>query len=316
MRPGRPEIRVKGQRMGDGVVVDSHQHFWDPRMLPAGCFSPEQQVLNQAYLPDRLGHELEGAGVDCTVLVQGLPQTPENNAWLFSLAERTDFVAGVVAWADLTRPDDLSREIDLLQQHRKFCGVRHIAELEPDDWLVREEVLGSLRHLARRGIPYDFCVRPRHLRHVLRIAREIPDLRIVLDHIAKPDIAHREMAGWAGAVAELGRRPQAYCKVSGLITETDWKDSSIELLRPFVRHVLDVFGPDRLMFGSDWPVCLLAGDYREVWTVAGALLSDLSQAERQKVFGANAIRFYGLNCAGRSSKQRAHGDILTKRRQG
>ena len=278
-------------------MVDSHQHFWDPTVFPELRFPPEQRVLQQVYLPDRLRPELDRTGVDYTVLIQALPQTEENNRWLFDLAEKTDFVAGVVAWTDLTKTEGLDSALKKLQEHSLFCGIRHIAEIEDDGWFCQKEVLHCLRELARRKIPYDAVVRPGQLRHVLRIAREVPTLPVVIDHLGKPDIAGREDDDWAGLISEIARFPQVSCKISGLVTQADWKNWKVADLRPFVRHVLEVFGPDRLMFGSDWPVCCLAGGYQRVWESANETLSDLSEPDRRKVFGENAVRFYGLQKA-------------------
>lgn len=277
------------------AIVDSHQHFWDPAVFPMPDLSPEQQVLNQAYLPEQLKPELAKAGVDHTVLVQGLPQTRENNRWLFSVAEKTDFVVGVVAWADLTRPQHLAETLDELQRHPLFCGVRHIVELEEDNWLVRKEVFASLKELARRKIPYDMVVMPRHLRHVLRIIREIPNLPVVIDHMGKPDIAGGKMGDWGKTITEIAQFPQVFCKVSGFTTQADWKNWQTADLEPFVSHALTVFGPERLMFGSDWPVCNMAGSYQKVWESINEIFVDLSEGDRQEIFGENAVGFYGLN---------------------
>lgn len=255
----------------------------------------EQQVLNQACLPAQLKPELAKAGVDHTVLIQGLPQTKANNRWLFGVAEKTNFVIGVVAWLDLTQPGYSAKALDELQSHPLFCGVRHIVELEEDNWLIRKEVFASLRELARRKIPYDMVVRPRHLRHVLRIIREIPDLPIVLDHMGKPDIAGGKTGDWGKTIAEIAQFPQVFCKVSGFTTQADWKNWQTADVEPFVKYILAIFGPDRLMFGSDWPICQLAGGYQRVWKSIKEVIADLNENDGHKIFGENAVRFYGLN---------------------
>lgn len=278
--------------MPPSVIVDSHQHFWDPRVVTMPFDASEQSPLNEPYLPDRLAPELGRAGVDFTVLVQALPQTLANNRWMFDLAEATPFVAGVVAWADLTRPDLLGGVLDALQRRAKFCGVRHIVDLEPDDWLQRPPVRSALRELARRGIPYDFCVRPRHLASVCEIARETPDLRFVLDHLGKPETDRRGAEAWLEALRDVARHPLAHCKLSGFLAPA--RRRNLEILRPLVRHALDVFGPERVVFGSDWPVCRLAGEYADVLAATGELLREMSPRERAAIMGGNAVRFYGL----------------------
>ena len=180
------------------IVVDSHQHFWDPSELDVPAPPPEQAVLGRAYLPEDLAPKLARVGVDYTVLVQGHPQTAEGNRWLCRQANATPYVAGVVAWAQLDDPASLSGTLDTLRAEPKFCGIRHIVEAEPDPaWILRDTVLESLRQLAQRNIPYDMLARPKHLPHVLTLLGRLPELRMVIDHIAKPDIAGGGSPGWA-----------------------------------------------------------------------------------------------------------------------
>jgi len=277
------------------AVVDSHQHFWDPADLALPALPAEASILTRAYLPDDLRPDIEAVGVARTVFVQIHPQSPATNEWMFSQANAAGFVAGVVAWVDLQDPSAVGSSLDELQREPKFVGIRHLVENEPDvNWIVQAPVLESLQELARRDIPYEMLVRPRHLENVLRVLDEVPDLRVVIDHIAKPDIAGGGSAGWAEDMAAIAQRLQAYCKLSGMITEADWQNWEPADLAPYVRHVIDVFGWDRVMFGSDWPVCLLAGDYRQVWRTINEVLRDISDQQRAKVFGANAARFYRL----------------------
>lgn len=277
------------------TVVDSHQHFWDPGEQDLPDWFVESAVLGRAYRPEDLRPELSKAGVDATVLVQAPPQTLDTNHWMFRLADDAGFVAGVVGWIDLEDPAQAGSVLDELGREPKFVGIRHIYEDEPDvDWIVRPAVLESLRELARRDVPYDMLVRPRHLGNVLRVLDEVGNLAMVIDHIAKPDIAQGGSPGWAEDMAAIAQSPRVYCKLSGMITEADrqhWKPSD---LAPYVRHVIDAFGWDRVMFGSDWPVCLLAGDYQRVWNALREALGDISDERKAKVFGANAIRFYRL----------------------
>ena len=278
------------------VIVDSHQHFWNPAQLDLPAPPPGFEPLDRAFLPGDLEPELHRAGVDVTVLVQGYPQTKACNRWLFQRAEESSFVAGVVAWVDLECPDSLVRNLEELEAQPKFVGIRHIVQGEPAlDWIVQDTVLASLGELARRNIPYDMVVKPQHLPSVLKVLEKIPELAVVINHIAKPDIAHGGSPHWADHLAEIARWPQVYCKLSGLATEADWKCWRPSDLKPYVESVFEWFGFDRVMYGSDWPVCLLAASYQRTWDALNDLLADVGEENYGKVFGKNASRFYRLN---------------------
>jgi L-fuconolactonase len=279
-------------------VIDSHQHFWNPAEQRLPPLPPKAAVLGRAYLPDDLRPELRAAGIDYTVLVQAYPQAIETNRWLFRRANMTDFVAGVVAWIDLQRPAAAASELDLLQKERKFSGIRHVVEDEPDlAWILRAPVVQSLRELARRKVPFDMLVRPEHLANVLRLLDRVPELNVVIDHIGKPRIAGGGSPGWAGHMTEIASHPRVFCKISGMVTEADWQHWSAADLKPYIRHVIEAFGWDRVMYGSDWPVCLLAGSYRQVWSAFLEAAGPLEGERRRKLLGANAAHFYQLRAA-------------------
>jgi len=281
------------------IIVDSHHHLWDPRELDVPPAPPEAAILNRAYMPDELQQEFAKGGVDYGVLVQGYPQTLEANKWFFRQANSSDSIAGVVAWVNLENPDSAAAMVDELVKEPKFVGVRHITEGEPDlNWMVRNTVLESLGELARRDIPYDMNAKPQHLKNVLKVIEKVPHLRMVIDHIAKPNIARGDSPHWAEDLAEVAQYPQAYCKLSGMITEADWTKWRPTDLAPYVHHVIDVFGWNRVMFGSDWPVCLLAGSYQQVWDALSETLGEISDEQKRKVFGANARQFYKLKIGG------------------
>jgi L-fuconolactonase len=236
---------------------------------------------------------LEENRFDGSVLVQA-HTSMEETRWLLELASHHPFVRGVVAWVDLTDPG-LPNALDELQKLPQFKGVRHQVHDEPDtNWLLRPSVLRGLQELARRGITYDLLLRPVHLPLVPRLADEAPDLRMVIDHIAKPPIAEGRMEGWADDIGAAAGIPQVYCKLSGMITEANHANWSARDLRPFVRHVMDAFGPERLMFGSDWPVCKLAGSWKEVLAAFTQAIGAQSQATREHLLGGTAQRFYRL----------------------
>src|SRR2546423_3169329 len=238
--------------------IDAHQHFWDIHRFQYSWMLPDPSPLRRTFLPGDLRPSLEQNRFDGTVLVQANSLIEETH-WLLDLASENAFIRGIVGWVDLRDPE-LGYTLDELQKHPKFKGARHIVQDEPDvKWLLREDVLRGLKELAGRGIPYDLLFRPQHLALAPIIAAKIPELRMVIDHIAKPPIAARKMDGWDRDIERAAQIPQLCCKLSGMITEADpqiWKATD---MRPYVQHVYRTFGADRLMLGSDWPGSLLAG---------------------------------------------------------
>lgn len=254
---------------------------------------PGENVLRRNYLPEDLWPILEENRFDGSVVVQANTVMDET-WWLLELARDNAFILGVVAWVDLTDPE-LPAVLDELQKPPKFKGVRHIVHDEPDTrWLVRPDVLRGLKELALRDIPYDLLLRPAHLPLVPRLAQEVPGLRMVIDHIAKPPIAAKRMDGWAEDIEAAAKVPGICCKLSGMITEADHAKWTAEDLRPYVRHVMNVFEPERLMFGSDWPVCKLAGSWKKVLAAFTQAIGPQSQEVREHLLGRTAARFYGL----------------------
>lgn len=278
-------------------VVDSHHHFWDLKLFDYQWMPEGESVLRRNYGPPELAPLLNDAGVDSTVVVQAHQSVAEAR-WLLKVAADTPFVAGVVGWVDLTDPR-VGHDLDELQRSPFFKGVRHIWHDETDDaWLARPVAVRGLKEVARRGLTYDFLVRPRHLRYIGPIMDAVPELRAVVDHIAKPDIKARLVEPWLSDLRRVANIPGIMCKVSGMVTEADHQKWTPHDLRPYIAHVLGMFGWDRLMFGSDWPVCGLAGTYGRVIDATRAGLASLRPHERAAVFGGNAAAFYGLG-AGR-----------------
>jgi L-fuconolactonase len=277
------------------MVVDAHQHFWDPGRLHYFWMTGEAlQPLMRSFLPADLKPLLTQAGVERTVIVQAI-SSAEEARWLLELASANEFVAGVVTWADL-RSQELAQELDKLQAHPKFKGVRHQMENETDDaWMVRNDVLKGLAELERREIPYDLLVHTQHLKYVSVLRERCPRLKLVVDHIAKPRIADREFDEWARQMERVSQLPDIWCKLSGMNTEAKWNAWTADDLRPYVQHVVKQFGLDRVMFGSDWPVCTLAGTYQQVVDSLQHALGHLSDSEARKVWGENACEFYRLD---------------------
>jgi L-fuconolactonase len=253
----------------------------------------EPSPLRRNFLPADLQPKLERNRFDGSVVVQASTH-PDEAAWLLDLADQHSFILGVVAWVDLTDPG-VGHTLDRLQRRNKFKGVRHPVHDEADDrWLLRPDVIAGLKELERRDIPYDLLLRPRHLPLVPVLADRLPKLRMVIDHIAKPLIAEHVMEPWDRDIAAASQIPRMCAKLSGMITEADWKSWTTGDLSPYVRHVLEVFGPERIMFGSDWPVCLLAGGWKEVLAAFTQAIGPQSMDRREHLLGGTARRFYNL----------------------
>jgi L-fuconolactonase len=275
-------------------MIDSHQHFWQVGLFDYPWMTSDLGVLYRDYLPADLAPILRTNQINQTVLVQASNSVAESR-WLLKLAELHDFIAGVVGWVDLTS-SDIDAQLDELSAHSKFKGVRHLVESEPnDDWLIQPAVISNLQKLSARALSYDLLVHTRHLKYVPHVAESCPDLKLVIDHLAKPPIARNEIEEWSRALEPLAHYSNMHCKLSGLVTEANWNSWQPHDLRPFVDRVLEFFGPDRMMFGSDYPVCLLAATYDRVLDGFLEILKDLSNADREKIFAGNAAEFYRLD---------------------
>jgi L-fuconolactonase len=274
------------------VRLDAHHHIWDESVRDADWAAPFP-VLHRAFTLDDLAPSLAAQHIDGTVLVQ-TRSSYEETAEMLAEAGRHSTVHGVVGWADLTGPDLADRLDELADAPGgdRLVGVRHQVEGEPDpEWLSRPDVQAGLAELARRGVPYDLLVALDQLPSAVRTVKSLPDLRFVLDHAAKPPIASGRSEAWFQGIEELAALPNIAVKLSGLVTVAgpDWQVAD---LQPYADHVLASFGADRVMFGSDWPVCLIAAGYDEVVVAAEVLTSGLSPAERELVFGGSALTWY------------------------
>jgi L-fuconolactonase len=275
------------------MIVDSHQHFWQAGQFDYPWMTPQVELLCRDYLPPMLAPILNRNGVDKTILVQASNSIAETR-WLLSLADQNSFIAGVVGWIDL-QSEEVGAQLAEFVGHPKFKGVRHLVESEAaDDWLTQANVIRGLRELGSRGLAYDLLVHTRHLKHAEKAVAQCPDLRFVIDHMSKPPIAGGEIDEWAHGVKQLATHPNVSCKLSGLVTEANWTNWRVEDLKPYVETALEYFGPGRMMFGSDWPVCLLAGSYDRVLGAAQSLLAELSEEDQNRIFGDNAIDVYWI----------------------
>lgn len=278
------------------MIVDAHHHFWDPRTADYPWLTDELAAIRRPFGPDDLAPLLNATAVNRTVLVQTRSSVDETRDFL-AVAAATPFVAGVVGWVDLSA-DDVGATIDALRAGpggNRLVGIRHQVHDEADpDWLRRADVRRGIAAVGQAGLAYDLLVRPRELPSALETVRDLPDVRFVIDHLAKPEIANGALEPWASRLAPFGGLANAWCKVSGMVTEANWTSWRTEDFTPFVGHAVDVFGPERLLFGSDWPVCLLAASYERVHDLARETLAELSESEREGVFGGNAAEVYRL----------------------
>ncbi len=279
--------------------IDAHHHLWELSRRPQGWLDPpEMAPIRRDFTESDYAATAAEAQIGRSVLVQVLPDADETREFL-ALAARSPIVAAVVGWADLTRPD-LADELGALARTPggdRLRGIRHLVQAEPDPrWLARDDVRAGLRRVAAAGLSYDLLVVPHQLPAAIETVRAVPELHFVLDHLAKPPIASGELEPWAGLIRELAAEPNVTAKLSGLITEADWTGWDAAGLRPYVEVALDAFGPGRLMFGSDWPVSLLAGTLPTWAQTAQTLLADagLSAAELDLVFQGTARRVYRL----------------------
>ena len=275
-------------------VIDSHQHFWTLADPWFEWPTPDLGPIHKDFGPDELAPLLAASRVDHTMLVQVAPVVAETRG-LLAIADSTGFVAGVVGWVDLESLGGVA-DLEGFSTRRKFVGIRPMIQSIPDpDWMLRPQLAPALAAVERLGLTFDALVRPRHLRALCSFVDRYPHLRVVVDHGAKPAIAEGRAGfkAWEDGIKSLAERPQVYCKLSGLLTEAGDRGSN-EDLAPFIDHLLETFGPERLMWGSDWPVVELVDSYGAWFDLARSHLAGLSKRERDLIFGEVAQHFYGL----------------------
>jgi L-fucono-1,5-lactonase len=279
-------------------VVDAHHHLWDPARHAYPWMSDDLAAIRRRFGPDDLKPLLVGNGVDRSIVVQTIPSADETREFLATAAD-TEFIAGVVGWADLTDPS-IGRHLAKLRSGSggaSLAGIRHQVHDEPDaGWLHGSEVRRGIQAVGEAGLVYDLLVRTRELPAALDVVRSLPEVSFVIDHIAKPRIAEGPSdSEWEKAMAPFSDCANVTCKLSGMVTEAAWAGWTPEDLRPYVRRALGWFGAERCMFGSDWPVCLLAATYDKVIEALRYAVSDLNPNDQEAIFGGNAIRVYGLS---------------------
>lgn len=273
--------------------IDAHQHFWVYRQNEYEWIDDTMASLRRDFLPADLKTELKHEGFQGSVAVQ-TRQSLQETQWLLELASNSPFIPGVVGWVDLRSPQ-VDQELRSFATNPKLVGIRHIVQSEPDDrFLLQPDFLRGIATLAEFDLAYDILIYPRHLPVAAEFVRHFPNQRFVLDHLAKPAVKTGDVHPWKEGIAELAASPNVYCKLSGLVTEADWNRWKPGDMTQYLDAAFEYFGPDRLMFGSDWPVCTLAGSYSRVARLVKDYLSGHSEQEREAILGGNAKRFWRL----------------------
>jgi len=275
------------------VKIDAHQHFWTYNAREYSWMGPGMETLKRDYLPPDLAPLLKSAGIDGTVAVQAR-MCIEESYWLLELADQYPFIKGVVGWVNLCSAE-IDEQLAALAGHRKFRGVRHILHDEPDDrFMLREDFLRGIGRLAGYRLTYDLLLFPRHLSVACELVKQFPDQPFVVDHLAKPLIKARELSPWAADIRRLATFPNVFCKISGMVTEGDWRHWKPADFTPYLDVIFECFGTKHIMVGSDWPVCTLAGNYSQVMWIPADYLEKLSTDEQAAVWGGNAKLLYGI----------------------
>lgn len=270
--------------------IDAHQHFWSLARGDYGWLTPALGVIHRDFGPADLAPLLAAHRITSTILVQAAP-TQAETTYLLDIAAKTPFVAGVVGWTDFNAPD-VAERIATLAADRLLVGLRPmVQDIADDNWLMHPALAPAFEAMTAHGLVFDALLKPRHVPAMLTVLERHPDLACVIDHGAKPDLVSDDLTGWRDGMSALARHPGLTCKLSGLVTEAD-PDWTLETLRPVVEHLLATFGPERLIFGSDWPVVTLRASYAQWVEAAETLLSGLTEAQRAAVFGRNAQKLY------------------------
>ncbi|MBS1803408.1 MAG: amidohydrolase family protein [Acidobacteria bacterium] len=271
--------------------LDAHQHYWKYSTADYGWISDNMAPLRRDFLPQDLQPLLTSEGFDGSIAVQAR-QSLEETRWLLELAAHNDIVKGVVGWVDLRSPD-LTAQLHQFAQDPKLVGVRHVVQDEPnDDFMLLPDFRRGIARLREYDLAYDILVFPRQLPAAIKLVREFPDQRFVLDHIAKPPIAEGRIAPWDRDIRELGKSANVYCKLSGMVTEARWHDWKAEDFRPYLDVVLNTFSPARLMIGSDWPVCTASAPYSRTMALVRDYIAKLTLDEQRMILGENCASFY------------------------
>ncbi len=274
------------------MTIDTHVHFWKYDKVRDAWITDNMKVLQQDYYPEHLSLNLKRNGIDACVAVQASQEEVETR-FLVELSKTHAIIKGVVGWIDLCQ-DKLEERLEHFSEYAIIKGYRHIVQAEPDDFLLREDFQRGVKALKPFDYTYDILIYPSQLKSTLAFVKKFPDQKLVIDHCAKPDIKNKKIDDWKKWMKEIAQHENVYCKVSGLFTEAAWKDWSVSDFYPYLDVVFDAFGTNRLMFGSDWPVILVAGIYVQWKSLLEKYLEGFREEEKEKFFGLNAQEFYDL----------------------
>lgn len=275
------------------MKLDAHQHFWNYNIRDYGWIGEEMRVIKRSFLPEDLEPILAEAGITGCVAVQAR-QSLEETEWLLELADQHEFIQGVVGWVDLCS-EEAAVQLEKVAANPWLKGVRHVIQDEPDvKFVLREDFQRGIALLEQYNLAYDLLVSKEQLRYAVELVQKFPRQRFVIDHLAKPDIKGGIQTPWKEVMEAIAVHPNVHCKLSGMVTEADWNTWTQEDFTPYLDTVLQAFGTDRVMYGSDWPVCTVAGTYSQVFNLLQTHVHTLSEAEQQKIFGENCAAFYRL----------------------
>lgn len=276
------------------MMIDAHHHLWKYSAADYGWITPEMPAIRRDFLPEDLEPLMHHFGIEGTVAVQAR-QTIEETTWLLGLAEKHPLIRGVVGWVPLTDGAGVKRSLEPFAGKRKLRGVRHVVQDEPDPrYILRKDFNEGVSALREFGLRYDILIFERHLPAAIEFVDRHPNQTFILDHVAKPRIKDKIISPWDRNMRELAKRQNVYCKLSGMVTEADPRRWTPEGLRPYIDVALGAFGPRRIMYGSDWPVMLLAGDYARWYGTVSAAIAKLSKAEQDRIMGGTAAEAYGI----------------------
>ena len=275
--------------------IDAHQHFWRYSPQTHSWIDDSMVAIKRDFLPPDLKPLLDSAGIDGCIAVQA-EQSIAETEWLLKLADEHAFIRGVVGWIDLCAPD-VTEQLRRLAAHPPLRGIRHIVQDEPEGFMLRPEFHRGIAALAEFGLTYDVLIYERQLPEALALVHSFPEQRFVIDHIAKPAIRDGSIDAWRAGMRALAAQPNGYCKLSSMVTEADWQTWRAADFAPYIETVLEAFGPQRVMIGSDWPVCLLAGAYRDVMAIVTDAIGGLPERDRDAITGGTVAEFYGLATA-------------------
>ena len=274
------------------MTIDTHVHFWKYDKQRDSWITDNMKILKQDYLPEQLSLSLKRNDVDGCIAVQA-SQSEYETHFLVELSKTHPEIKGVVGWIDLQNTN-IEERLEYFSQYPIIKGWRHVVQSEPDDFLLNDNFQRGIQALAKYNCTYDILIYHHQLKPALEFVSKFPDQKMVIDHCAKPDIKNKNINEWRSLMKEISKQPNVYCKLSGLFTETTWKEWSAADFYPYLDVVFDAFGTERLMFGSDWPVMLLSGIYVQWKSLLEKYMENFTEDDRQKVFGDNAVKFYKL----------------------